>query len=138
MAYNSFNSRDRVYLSSKVRLISLKFEDNTFKFQIKSENTNSIENSISKIYNIIRWVSLLINEPLDSKNDFRRSVDIVLMAHYDDVIKNMSNHMLNSKLTKYSEMELDDLYKVIMQEVNSFLSLKIEHDYYTDSETMFS
>lgn len=137
-AYNSFNSRDRVYISSKVGLISLIFEDNTFKFQIKSENTNSIENSISKIYNILRWVSLLINEPLVSKNDFRRTVDIVLMAHYDDVITNMSDHMLNSKLTKYSEMELDDLYKVIMQEVNSFLSLKIEHDYYTDSETMFS
>ena len=127
--YKNISSPITMYYPSRMELQHLSIDDteNTICYQMRVTSDYSINTALARLYQVIRWVCNLNDidiEPID----MNRLYDITPSLHDDVVFSDMRTHLYNQFATRYTNIDLVDVYEGIQSDIDMYLSTKLDYN----------
>jgi len=127
--FYGLSSRYDIYEYNKVHLLHLYIdEQNNLCYNLRLISSYNINSAVNRILQAIRWVCTLHSIPI-IKHTIVTDIDIKSTPYMDYVLDGMKKHIESLVIPKYFKLELDDRYKAVQMDVDSYLSRLHKYNY---------
>lgn len=135
--YYALESKVAVYKLGKFSVDNLYFDNDGYlncNVRISSDYSSNIVNA--RILQALRWV-LLINNIQPDVTDVDFKYNYGLLSYSDDVLDSIMNYIDTNINTRYSKLEIDDIFDSVQTDVDVFLGKPNTYEYHPKNNLPF-